>query len=49
MKITTGQKLFVLGVLLVNAGVWIVPSDVVELMARDRQTLLGRYSREHLA
>jgi hypothetical protein len=33
----------------VNAILWIVPSDVVELVARDRQTLLGRYSREHFA
>ncbi|MHC4091085.1 MAG: hypothetical protein ACYSVY_12570 [Planctomycetota bacterium] len=49
MKITRGQKVFVLGVLAVNAVLWIVPSDVVELVARDRQTLLGRYSREHFA
>ncbi|MFQ5491328.1 MAG: hypothetical protein ACE5GE_11455, partial [Phycisphaerae bacterium] len=49
MKLTGGQKLFVLAVLGVNAVVWAVPSDVVELVARDRQTLLGRYSREHLA
>jgi len=49
VKITAGQRLFVLAVLAVNAAVWIVPSDVVELVARDRQTLLGRYSREHFA
>lgn len=49
MKISRGQILFVFGALLVNAVVWIVPSDVVELVARDRQTLLGRYSREHFA
>jgi len=49
MKITKGQWLFAVGVLLVNALVWAIPSNVVELVARDRQTLLGRYSREHFA
>ena len=33
--------------LLVNAVLWVIPSDVVELIARDRHTLLGRYSRTH--
>lgn len=31
----------------VNLALWIVPSDVVTLIARDRHVLLGRYSREH--
>ncbi|NOT01272.1 MAG: hypothetical protein HOP29_11660 [Phycisphaerales bacterium] len=35
------------GAVAVNAWLWAVPSNVVELVARDRQTLLGRYSREH--
>ena len=30
-----------------NVLLWLVPSDVVELVARDRHTLLGRYSLEH--
>ncbi|MCC7290998.1 MAG: hypothetical protein IT449_02930 [Phycisphaerales bacterium] len=32
----------------VNLALWIFPSDVVTLIARDRHVLLGRYSREHL-
>lgn len=31
----------------VNLLLWIIPSDVVTLIARDRHVLLGRYSREH--
>lgn len=40
---------WVAGALAANAALWVVPSDVVELVARDRDTLLGRYSREHFA
>ncbi len=36
-------------VVAVNFVLWAAPSDVVELIARDRQTLLGRYSRRHFA
>ncbi len=36
-------------VVAVNFVLWAAPSDVVELIARDRQTLLGRYSRTHFA
>ena len=43
------QKIFLGVVVLINAALWIVPSNVVELVARDRHTLLGRYSREHLS
>ncbi len=43
------QKIFLAVVFVLNAVFWIVPSDVVELVARDRHTLLGRYSREHLS
>ena len=39
------QKLFLGVVIATNVVLWVVPSDVVELVARDRQTLLGRYSR----
>ncbi|MCG3130495.1 MAG: hypothetical protein FLDDKLPJ_01257 [Phycisphaerae bacterium] len=31
----------------VNLGLWLIPSDVATLVARDRHVLLGRYSREH--
>ncbi len=43
------QKIFLAIVGVVNLLLWIVPSDVVELVARDRHTLLGRYSREHFS
>lgn len=49
MTITRGQKWFVAIALAINVIVWIVPSNVAEQVARDRQTLLGRYSREHFA
>jgi hypothetical protein len=49
MKWTTGQKFLLLVVLVGNAIAWLIPSDVVELIARDRQTLLGRYSRTQMA
>jgi len=47
MKLSAGQKILVLLVILANVVLWAVPSDVVEQIARDRQTLLGRYSRTH--
>ena len=47
MKLNTGQKVLVLLVVAANVVLWVVPSDVVELIARDRTTLLGRYSRTH--
>lgn len=43
------QKVFLGLVLIVNATLWVVPSNVVELVARDKHVLLGRYSREHFA
>lgn len=46
-KFTRGQLIFVIVVLLINVVLWIIPSDIVEQVARDRQTLLGRYSRRH--
>jgi len=46
-RLTRGQIIFVVVVVLINVVLWIIPSDVVELVARDRQTLLGRYSRRH--
>jgi hypothetical protein len=47
MRWSTGQKVLLLLVLAANVLLWAIPSDVVELIAGDRQTLLGRYSREH--
>jgi len=41
------QKLFLGLVLLANAALWIIPSNVAQLVAMDHPTLLGRYSREH--
>ncbi len=47
MKVPRGQRIWLALLLLVNVVLWVVPSDVVELIARDRHTLLGRYSRTH--
>jgi hypothetical protein len=49
MKLKAGGLLVIVAVLVVNGLLWLIPSDVVELVARDRQTLLGRYSRAHFA
>lgn len=43
------QKIFLAFVVVLNSLLWLIPSDVVELVARDKHTLLGRYSREHFA
>lgn len=47
MKLILRQKLWLTFVILVNLGLWIVPSNVVEQIARDRHVMLGRYSRTH--
>lgn len=44
----TGRRVAWLVLLAVNVALWAIPSDVVELAARDRDVLLGRYSRTHL-
>lgn len=47
MKLPTGQKIW-LGILIAaNLALWLIPSSVVEQIARDRHTMLGRYSRQH--
>ena len=46
-KVTRGQLIFVVVILLINLVLWVIPGDIVEQVARDRQTLLGRYSRRH--
>ncbi len=43
------QKIWLAVVFTTNAVLWLVPSDVVEQIARDRPTMLGRYSRTHFA
>ncbi len=47
MKMIARQKLWLTIVVVTNLVLWIVPSDVVEQIVRDRPTLLGRYSRTH--
>jgi hypothetical protein len=49
MKLIRRQKVWLAIVLITNAVLWAVPSDVVEQIARDRHTMLGRYSRTHFA
>lgn len=34
-------------IIAVNLALWLIPSDVVKQIARDRHTMLGRYSRQH--
>ena len=41
------KRLLVVVVLVINLILWVVPSNVVELIARNRHVILGRYSREH--
>ncbi|MBI4719163.1 MAG: hypothetical protein HY763_15290 [Planctomycetes bacterium] len=47
MKLIARQKIWLAIVLGVNLALWIIPSDVVEQIARDRPTMMGRYSRTH--
>src|SRR5262250_2535343 len=41
------QKSFLTLVVIANIVAWAIPSNVAQLVAMDRPTLLGRYSREH--
>lgn len=47
MKLIPRQKIWLAVVIVTNLLLWIIPSDVIEQIARDRQTMLGRYSRTH--
>ena len=47
MKLNRRQKIGFAVVILGNLILWIIPGDVVEQIARDRHTMLGRYSRTH--
>lgn len=49
MRLNTRQRIWLAIVLVANAALWIIPSDVVANIARDQQTMLGRYSRTHFA
>ncbi len=48
MKLIPRQKLWLTIVVVANTLLWAIPSNVVELVARDEHVLLGRYSRQHL-
>ena len=47
MKLIPRQKIWLAIVIVTNLALWIIPSDVVEQIARDRHVMLGRYSRTH--
>lgn len=47
IKLLPRQKRWLAIVAATNLALWLIPSDVVEQIARDRHTLLGRYSRAH--
>ncbi len=47
MKLIPRQKIWLAIVVVTNLLLWIIPSDVIEQIARDRHTMLGRYSRTH--
>lgn len=49
MKLIRRQKIWLTIIIVVNLALWIIPSDVVEQIARDRHVLLGRYSRAHFS
>ncbi len=46
-KLVPRQKLWLAIVVVTNLALWIIPSNVVEQIARHRDVLLGRYSRTH--
>lgn len=47
MKLLRRQKIWLGVIIAVNLALWLIPSDVVKQIARDRHTMLGRYSRTH--
>ena len=49
MRLGVARNLLLLLIVVGNLALWAVPSNVVLLIARDHDTFLGRYSREHLA
>ncbi len=49
MKLIARQRIWLAIVLLANFVLWMIPSNVVEEVARQRHVMLGRYSRTHFA
>lgn len=49
MKMIRRQKIWLGLILSLNLSLWLVPSDVVDEIARQRHVMLGRYSRTHFA
>ncbi len=49
MKLIARQKIWLAVVAAVNLALCLVPSDVVEEVARQRHVMMGRYSRTHFA
>ncbi len=49
LKVIRRQKIWLAVVIAVNLALWLIPSDVGEQIARDRHTMLGRYSRPHFS
>ena len=49
MRFNTRQAIWLVIVLATNLALWLIPSDVLSNIARDEQTMLGRYSRTHFA
>jgi len=49
MKLILRQKIWLTIIVLTNLLLWVIPSDVVEQVARDRHTMLGRYSRSQFS
>ncbi len=47
MTLNRRQKIWLAVIILLNVALWSIPSDVVKQIARDRHTMLGRYSRQH--
>ena len=47
MKWIPRQKIWLTLMIVTNLALWIIPSDVVEKIAREQHVLLGRYSRQH--
>jgi len=43
------QKIWLVVVVAVNVALWLIPSDIVEEIARQRHVMLGYYSRPHFA
>ncbi len=49
MKLIPRQRIWLAIVIAANLALWIIPSDVVEQIARDRHVMLGWYSRAHFS